>query len=88
MSVASDLDAQRGARLLFDAELASGLVDAETIAVDGVLGAVRPRPVPAAPLWLAQDVMRKLGRLDHERAVDAPLVAARRALLGERAAAA
>ncbi|HZV74154.1 MAG TPA: DUF2334 domain-containing protein [Conexibacter sp.] len=82
-----DLDAARGARLLFDAEIASGTLDPAAVAVAPVLGAVRPRRVPPAPLRLAQDVARKLGRLDHERAVDAPLVAARRAVLGERAAA-
>jgi peptidoglycan/xylan/chitin deacetylase (PgdA/CDA1 family) len=82
-----DLDATRSARLLFDAELAAGTLDATAVAGPGVLGAVRSRPVPSAPRRLAQDVARKLGRLDHERANDAPLVAARRAVLGERAAA-
>jgi len=79
----SDLDAVRTARLLLDAESTAGLVDAETITAAAVLDAVRPRPVPRAPVRWAQDVTRKLGRLDH----DGPLVAARRALLGERAAA-
>ncbi len=83
----TDLDAARSARLLFDAEIAAGTVSADDVAVPAVLDAVRPRPVPAAPLRLAQDVLRKLGRYDHARAVDAPLVAARRAVLGERGAA-
>ena len=78
-----DLDAARTARLLFDAELAAGVVRADAVATDAVLDAVRPRPVPRPPLRWAQDVRRKLGRLDH----DGPLVAARRAVLGERAAA-
>jgi len=43
--------------------------------------------VPAGPVRFVQDVWRKLGRYDHARAVDGPLVAARRAVLGERAAA-
>lgn len=86
-AAASDLDAVRGARLLFDAELASGAVEPADVLVAPVLDAVRPRPVPAAPARFLQDVARKLGRLDHERAVDAPLVAARQAVLGERAAA-
>ncbi|HXE45816.1 MAG TPA: DUF2334 domain-containing protein [Conexibacter sp.] len=78
----TDLDARRVARLLFDAELAAGAVDADAVLTDAVLDAVRPRPVPPAPLRLMQDVQRKLGRLDHDR----PLVAARRAVLANRAA--
>jgi peptidoglycan/xylan/chitin deacetylase (PgdA/CDA1 family) len=86
-ALATNLDAVRGARLLFDAELAAGTVGGDDVVVGPVLDAVRARGVPPAPLRLVQDVARKLGRLDHERAVDAPLVAARRAVLGERAAA-
>jgi peptidoglycan/xylan/chitin deacetylase (PgdA/CDA1 family) len=82
---ASDLDAVRGARLLFDAEIAGGAVGAEDVEIAPVLEAVRPRAVRPAPVRLAQDVARKLGRLDHERAVDAPLLAARRTVLGGRA---
>jgi peptidoglycan/xylan/chitin deacetylase (PgdA/CDA1 family) len=85
---AADLDASRTARLLFDAEIVAGTVDAGAVVTPPVLDAVRPRPVPSAPLRFAQDVLRKLGRYDHARAVDEPLVAARRAVLGERAAAA
>jgi peptidoglycan/xylan/chitin deacetylase (PgdA/CDA1 family) len=84
---APDLDALRGARLLFDAEIAAGAVDAEAVTVSAALDVVRPRPVPPAPLRWAQDVGRKLGRYDHAKAVDAPLAAARRAVLGDRAAA-
>jgi peptidoglycan/xylan/chitin deacetylase (PgdA/CDA1 family) len=86
--VGSDLDAARGARLLFDAEIAAGTVDADAVEVAAVLDAVRARRVPSALGRLAQDVGRKLGRYDHERAVGGPLLAARRAVLGERAAAA
>jgi peptidoglycan/xylan/chitin deacetylase (PgdA/CDA1 family) len=86
-TAATDLDAARSARLLFDAEIDAGLLAPKEAAVGPVLNAVRARPVPAAPLRFAQDVERKLGRLDHDRAVDAPLVAARQAVLGERAAA-
>jgi peptidoglycan/xylan/chitin deacetylase (PgdA/CDA1 family) len=86
-TAAADLDAARGARLLLDAEIAAGMVDADAVAVPAVLDAIRARPVPSAIGRLTQDVRRKLGRLDHERAVDAPLVAARRAVLGEQAAA-
>ena len=80
---AADLDAVRTARLLFDAELGAGAIDAEAVTAAAVLAAVRPRPIPRPPLRWAQDVMRKLGRLDH----DGPLLAARRAVLGERAGA-
>jgi peptidoglycan/xylan/chitin deacetylase (PgdA/CDA1 family) len=86
-TAASDVDAKRGARLLFDAELASGALAELDVLAEPVLEAVRARRVPAAPLRLVQDVERKLGRLDHEAAVDAPLAAARRTVLGERAAA-
>lgn len=80
---ASDLDAARGARLLLDAEIAAGAIDADAVMADALLDAVRPRPLPSAPRRWGQDLLRKLGRLDH----DGPLVAARRAVLGERAAA-
>jgi len=83
----ADLDALRGARLLFDAEIAAGTVSADAVASSPALDAVRPRPVPSAMGRIAQDVRRKLGRYDHAKAVDGPLVAARRALLGNRAAA-
>jgi peptidoglycan/xylan/chitin deacetylase (PgdA/CDA1 family) len=87
LTVASpDLDAVRGARLLFDAEIAAGAVTADAATVPAVLDAVRARPVPSAFGRLTQDVRRKFGRLDHERAVGQPLVEARRAVLGERAA--
>lgn len=83
----SDLDAARTARLLFDAELAAGGLD--RAAVDGAATgeAVRPRRVPPLPVRLAEDVGRKLGRFDYERAVAEPLEATRRALLGDSAAA-
>jgi len=83
---AADLDAARGARLLFDPEIAAGVIDAEAVSVGPVLAAIRPRPVPSAPLRFVQDVRRKLGCFDHEQSVDAPLVSARHAVLGERAA--
>ena len=82
-----EIDAARGARLLFDAELAAGSIDADATAVPAALDAIGARPVPSAIGRLAQDVRRKLGHYDHERAVDAPLMAARRAVLGDRAAA-
>ena len=52
---------------------------------DSVLDAVRVRGIPSAPWRLAQGLARKLGVLDPGTASSAPLLAARRALLGERA---
>ncbi len=51
-----------------------------------VRAALRPRPVPSAPVRFAQRVQRKLGRLEYEQAVAAPLMAARREALGTAAA--
>jgi hypothetical protein len=45
-----------------------------------------PRPVPPAPVRAAQRIAVKLGRLDWERAWLQPLMAARREVIGERAA--
>lgn len=84
-TAAPDIDTARSARLLFDAELASSAITPDEVVVPQVLDAVRPHAVPPAPLRLAQDVARKFGRLDHERANDAPLVAARRTVLGDAA---
>ena len=47
--------------------------------------ALRSRRVPPAPARFAQRVERKLGRLEYERAVAEPLMAARRAALGDAA---
>jgi peptidoglycan/xylan/chitin deacetylase (PgdA/CDA1 family) len=88
VSAAADLDAARGARLLFDVEIEAGLLAPKEATIAPVLDAIRARPLPSALARLAQDVRRKLGRLDHEQAVDAPLVAARRAVLGPQKAAA
>jgi len=85
VSAAADLDALRSAHLLFDAEIAAGTVTDDDVVVAAVLDAVRARPVPPAPARWTQDAMRKLGRYEHQRAVDEPLLAARRAVLGARA---
>jgi peptidoglycan/xylan/chitin deacetylase (PgdA/CDA1 family) len=50
-----------------------------------VRSALRPRPVPSAPVRFAQRVQRKLGRLEYEQAVAEPLMAARREALGDAA---
>jgi hypothetical protein len=82
-----DLLAERTARLVFDAELASGAADLAAVTAPAVLDAIRPGPVPPLPRRLLQDVDRKLGRLDYERDVEGPLVAIRAATLGERSGA-
>jgi peptidoglycan/xylan/chitin deacetylase (PgdA/CDA1 family) len=48
--------------------------------------AVHARVVPPRPLRIAQQLLRRRGRLDYERSVAAPLAAARRAALGADAA--
>jgi len=78
-------DELRSARLLFDAELADGTLAPSALGAWAVRRALRDRPVPRPRLRLAQDVARKLGRLDWEPAVAAPLAKARRALLGAAA---
>jgi peptidoglycan/xylan/chitin deacetylase (PgdA/CDA1 family) len=76
----------RSARLLFDAELADGLVSAHDLENPVVRRAVRSHGVPSRPLRVAQQLRRKLGGLDYERSVAAPFRAARRELLGGYAA--
>ncbi|HEY7952577.1 MAG TPA: DUF2334 domain-containing protein [Solirubrobacteraceae bacterium] len=91
-------DELRSARLLLGAETVAGasaggrLADvpvepaANVLRASAMRAAVRSRPVPVGPVRFAQQLLRKLGRLDYERAVVAPLVAARRATLGDDAA--
>ena len=80
-------DDLRSAALLFDAELAGGRLAVDAVRDPEVLAFTRVRPVPGAGARVALDVRRKLGRLDYERAVAAPLRAARARALGEGAAA-
>jgi hypothetical protein len=72
----------RNARLLFDAELASGALRAEDLERPAVRRAVRVRPVPPAPVRLGEQVLYKLGRRPFERAAIDPQRAARRAVRG------
>jgi hypothetical protein len=76
-------DQPRTARLLFDAELAAGALTEESLQADPVRAATRVPPVHPRPVRAAQRVRYRLGRLDFESAVVAPLIAARRAVLGE-----
>lgn len=89
-------DELRSARLLLDADAPPDLADqagaeadrlgAEALKIRAVRRAVRSRRCPSRPTRFAQRVQRKLGWLDYERAVAEPLLAARRAALGARAA--
>jgi hypothetical protein len=81
----SALDAARSARLLFGAELQSGAVTPEALDVPAVRAATRTRAPRATPVRLFQRLAMKTGRLSYERASAAPMHAARRAVLGERA---
>ncbi len=77
-------DDLRGARLLFDAELASGALSREALDIAAVRRAVRVRSVPPPPLRVCEQALYKLWRAPFERAViDRPL-AARRSVCGER----
>ncbi len=78
----------RTARLLFDAEPSTGTLAQEALFTSAVRRATRVRAVPPRLLRVAQQVRYKLGRLDFDGGVMAPLMAARRAALGADAAAA
>lgn len=76
----------RSARLLFDAELATGLVSEKELESRAVGRAVCAHKVPPRALRVGQQLRRKLGRLNYEGSVAAPFLAARHAVLGEHAA--
>jgi len=80
-------DQTRTARLLLDAELAAGTLAPEALLAPAVRRATRVRAVPPRPARVVEQVRCKLGRLDFDTAVAEPLVAARRAVLGEGATA-
>ncbi len=86
--VAADhaLDQPPTARLLFDAELAAGTLPPEALRDPAVRRATRVRRVPPRPLRLSAQVRYKLGWLDFESGVMRPLLAARRAALGDQGA--
>lgn len=80
-------DELRSARLLLDAELTAGVLEpGDVLRTHAMRAAVNGRPIPRRPRRFAQQVLRKLDRLDYERAVGAPLIGARRAALGAQAA--
>jgi len=77
----------RNARLLFDAELATGTLDPQALSAPAVRAVTRVRDVPPRAARVAEQVRFKVGNLDFESAVVDPLLAARRAVLGSESAA-
>jgi peptidoglycan/xylan/chitin deacetylase (PgdA/CDA1 family) len=80
-----DMDGARSARLLFVHELTAGAVHYSELDTPQVRAATRVTGVPMRPIRIAQQLRYKRGRLGFERDVVEPLVAARQAVLGERA---
>ena len=78
-------DELRNLRLLFGAELAAGSLQEGQLQARTMRRTVRTRPIPPRPRRVAQQVQRRLGRLDFERAVVDPLDGARCAVLGAAA---
>ncbi len=87
MSERSREDELRSARLLLGANVHGEQALAEALRIPAVRAAVRSRAIPPRPARFMQRVQRKLGGLDYERAVAAPLESARRAALGADGAA-
>ena len=75
-----DAEELRSARLLLGPQAPQQALQARA-----VRRALHLRRTPSPPVRFAQRVQRKLGRLDYERSVAEPLMAARRATLGEGA---
>jgi peptidoglycan/xylan/chitin deacetylase (PgdA/CDA1 family) len=80
-------DQLRTARLLFDAELTAGALAPDALSAAAVTRATRVRRVPPLALRRAAQVRYRFGKLDFETGVVVPLLAARRAALGDRSAA-
>lgn len=81
------LDERRSAALLFDDALAAGTVVPEALFTSEVVhDAVRSLATPSPPVRLFQHVQVKRGRLGYLEHALAPMVRARRALLGDGAA--
>jgi hypothetical protein len=79
------MDGARSARLLFVPELTAGVVHDRDLGSRQVRAAVEVPGVGMRALRVAEQVRYKLGRLGFECDVVAPLMDARRAVLGERA---
>ncbi len=79
-------DMERTARLLIDTELRKGLLEeGQALSSRPLRSAAHVRGVPSKPLRLAQQVLYKLDRSRVQRRLTAPLLDARRALLGSSA---
>lgn len=78
-------DQARTARLLFASELADGVIGEDELTSPEVRRATRVKRVPRRSVRFAQQIRHKLGRLDYERRIVAPQLAARRAVLADRA---
>ena len=78
-------DERQSARLLFESELADQLVDEEELIRPEVQSAVRVRRFPPSALGVAHALAAKRKRDTYERWILEPHMAARRAVLGERA---
>jgi Uncharacterized protein conserved in bacteria (DUF2334) len=81
-------DEQRTARLLFADELAAGTVSLGDLDAPEVRAAAAVRAIPSRPRRLAQRIAMKRGRLTLSGGLIEPAAHARRALLGDAAAAA
>jgi hypothetical protein len=81
-----DMDGARTARLLFVPELTAGTMHDSELNTPEVRVATCVPGVPTRPVRVAQQLRYKLGKLSFERDAITPLVDARRAVLGERAA--
>lgn len=79
-------DEIRTAGLLFGEELALGLIEPEALQTPEVKDAVRSHPVPSALSRRLQRLQMKRGRLTYAAHSVAPMMAARRAVLGDAAA--
>jgi peptidoglycan/xylan/chitin deacetylase (PgdA/CDA1 family) len=82
---AMDLDGARSARLLFVHELTGGTAESADLDVREAREATRVGRFPGRARRVAQQVAYKLGRLGYEGNVAGRLMAAREAVLGERA---
>jgi Uncharacterized protein conserved in bacteria (DUF2334) len=84
----NDSDMERTARLLLDAELREGVVgEGQALSSRPLRRAAHVPSVPPRPLRLVQQALYKLDRSGAQRRLGAPLLDARRALLGSSASA-
>jgi hypothetical protein len=80
-------DEDRSARLLFAAELAAGRVTVADVETPPVRAALSSKPIPSAPARALQRLLVRRDSLGYEQTTVPALTAARRAVLGDDAAA-